>query len=1065
MLKVPSIILFLLISAHLSGQSPHGDALKMKCNVCHTTKDWSVKEKGFDHNTTSFKLLGQHKDVSCKACHPTLVFTDAKSDCASCHKDVHQGTVGRDCDRCHNTNSWMVGNITEIHRQSRFPLEGGHTGVDCNRCHQSGSRLRFDPMSTECVSCHLKDYNATTNPAHAAALFSKDCKSCHDEIDWKHATFNHNTATSFPLSGGHLNLTCNQCHTQGFIGTSTACVACHLKDYNATTNPAHAAAQFPTDCKMCHNEVDWKSSTFDHNTSTTFPLRGGHIGLSCNLCHSKGYVGTSTTCVSCHQKDYDASTNPSHVAAGFSTDCQTCHTEVSWKSSSFNHNTATSFPLSGGHLNLTCNQCHTQGFIGTSTACVACHLKDYNATTNPAHAAAQFPTDCKMCHNEVDWKSSTFDHNTSTTFPLRGGHIGLSCNLCHSKGYVGTSTTCVSCHQKDYDASTNPSHVAAGFSTDCQTCHTEVSWKSSSFNHNTATSFPLSGGHLNLTCNQCHTQGYIGTSTACVACHLKDYNATTNPAHAAAQFPTDCKMCHNEVDWKSATFDHNTSTTFPLKGGHLGLSCNQCHTQGYAGTSTACVACHLKDYNATTDPIHSAAGFSTDCQTCHTDASWKTSSFNHTTATSFPLSGGHLNLTCNQCHTQGFKGTSTACVACHLKDYNATTNPAHAAAQFPTDCKMCHNEVDWKSSTFDHNTSTTFPLKGGHLGLSCNQCHTQGYAGTSTACVACHLKDYNATTDPIHSAAGFSTDCQTCHTDASWKTSSFNHTTATSFPLNGGHQNLTCNLCHSQGFAGTSTACVACHLKDYNATTNPAHAAAQFPTDCKMCHDESAWTNATFDHNKSTTFPLKGGHLGLTCIKCHTLGYIGTSSACVACHLKDFNATTNPVHSTAGFSSECQTCHTDAAWKPSSFNHNTATSFALTGAHRTLTCNQCHTVGFKGTSTACVACHLSDYNATTNPAHAAAKFPSTCETCHNTTVWTTTTFNHDSQYFPIYSGNHRGQWTTCSQCHTNAANFAVFSCLTCHEHSKTSMDAAHKGRSGYVYNSTNCLSCHPRGSS
>jgi hypothetical protein len=400
-----------------------------------------------------------------------------------------------------------------------------------------------------------------------------------------------------------------------------------------------------------------------------------------------------------------------------------------------------------------------------------------------------------------------------------------------------------------------------------------------------------------------------------------------------------------------------------------------------------------------------------------------------------------------------------------LKDYNATTNPAHAAAQFPTDCKMCHNEVDWKSATFDHNTSTTFPLKGGHLGLSCNQCHTQGYAGTSTACVACHLKDYNATTDPIHSAAGFSTDCQTCHTDASWKTSSFNHTTATSFPLNGGHQNLTCNLCHSQGFAGTSTACVACHLKDYNATTNPAHAAAQFPTDCKMCHDESAWTNATFDHNKSTTFPLKGGHLGLTCIKCHTLGYIGTSSACVACHLKDFNATTNPVHSTAGFSSECQTCHTDAAWKPSSFNHNTATSFALTGAHRTLTCNQCHTVGFKGTSTACVACHLSDYNATTNPAHAAAKFPSTCETCHNTTVWTTTTFNHDSQYFPIYSGNHRGQWTTCSQCHTNAANFAVFSCLTCHEHSKTSMDAAHKGRSGYVYNSTNCLSCHPRGSS
>src|SRR5664279_3173234 len=53
-----------------------------------------------------------------------------------------------------------------------------------------------------------------------------------------------------------IGLSCNLCHTQGFVGTSTACVACHLKDYNATTNPAHAAAQFPTDCKMCHNEVD-----------------------------------------------------------------------------------------------------------------------------------------------------------------------------------------------------------------------------------------------------------------------------------------------------------------------------------------------------------------------------------------------------------------------------------------------------------------------------------------------------------------------------------------------------------------------------------------------------------------------------------------------------------------------------------------------------------------------------------------------------------------------------------------------------------------------------------------
>jgi len=332
--------------------------------------------------------------------------------------------------------------------------------------------------------------------------------------------------------------------------------------------------------------------------------------------------------------------------------------------------------------------------------------------------------------------------------------------------------------------------------------------------------------------------------------------------------------------------------------------------------------------------------------------------------------------------------------------------------------------------------------------------------------VACHLKDYNSTTDPVHATAGFSSDCQTCHTETTWKTSSFNHNTATTFPLNGGHVGLSCNLCHTQGFVGTSTACVACHLKDYNATTNPAHAAAQFPTDCKMCHNEADWKTATFDHNTSTTFPLKGGHIGLSCNLCHSQGFVGTSTACVACHLKDYNSTTDPVHATAGFSSDCQTCHTETTWKTSSFNHNTATSYPLTGAHRTVaSCNLCHSKGYAGISTACVSCHLSEYNTTTNPAHATAQFPTTCETCHNTTTWTTSTFNHDTQYFPIYSGRHRGQWTTCSQCHTNPANFAVFSCLTCHEHNKTSMDAAHRGRSGYVYNSNNCLSCHPRGSS
>ncbi|HET9039456.1 MAG TPA: hypothetical protein VFN40_04765, partial [Gemmatimonadales bacterium] len=64
---------------------------------------------------------------------------------------------------------------------------------------------------------------------------------------------------------------------------------------------------------------------------------------------------------------------------------------------------------------------------------------------------------------------------------------------------------------------------------------------------------------------------------------------------------------------------------------------------------------------------------------------------------------------------------------------------------------------------------------------------------------------------------------------------------------------------------------------------------------------------------------------------------------------------------------------------------------------------------------------------------------------------------------PIYSGAHAGRWASCATCHTNAANFQAFTCLTCHEHAKSTMDSKHSGRSGYVYDSQACYSCHPRG--
>jgi hypothetical protein len=113
-----------------------------------------------------------------------------------------------------------------------------------------------------------------------------------------------------------------------------------------------------------------------------------------------------------------------------------------------------------------------------------------------------------------------------------------------------------------------------------------------------------------------------------------------------------------------------------------------------------------------------------------------------------------------------------------------------------------------------------------------------------------------------------------------------------------------------------------------------------------------------------------------------------------------------------------------------------------------------------------VGCHLNDYNQTTNPPHASAQFPTDCQTCHTTVAWSPSTFNHDGQYFPIYSGHHAGTWTLCSECHTNNSNYAVFSCIDCHQHSNQSeVNNQHQGVSGYSYTSAACYSCHPTGSS
>ena len=110
------------------------------------------------------------------------------------------------------------------------------------------------------------------------------------------------------------------------------------------------------------------------------------------------------------------------------------------------------------------------------------------------------------------------------------------------------------------------------------------------------------------------------------------------PNHVASQFSTVCLSCHTvNPGWKPTTFNHSS---FPLTLGHSTPDCIDCHIGGnYTTTPTDCYACHQQDFTASTNPNHTASGFSTACTQCHTtNPGWKPTTFNHS---GFPLTLGH----------------------------------------------------------------------------------------------------------------------------------------------------------------------------------------------------------------------------------------------------------------------------------------------------------------------------------------------------------------------------------------------------------------------------------------
>jgi len=128
-----------------------------------------------------------------------------------------------------------------------FTLRGLHAAAACSACHANGV---YQGTSTECVSCHLADYNGTTDPNHRSAGFPTDCVTCHGSsfTGWSGANFDH----AFPISSGRHAVACSECHQTSDFRVFN-CLGCHDQQetgghHNGVTGYSYNSQA----CYACH---------------------------------------------------------------------------------------------------------------------------------------------------------------------------------------------------------------------------------------------------------------------------------------------------------------------------------------------------------------------------------------------------------------------------------------------------------------------------------------------------------------------------------------------------------------------------------------------------------------------------------------------------------------------------------------------------------------------------------------------------------------------------------------------------------------------------------------------
>jgi len=401
----------------LGGVASHAET-GWECNACHSAP-W---------NPTTMADL-------CVNCHGEIA--QQMQGMVALHGSMYQNNPELECRDCHPEHRGAEAPLTVMqggdfpHELLGFSLKGHERTAQgepfaCADCHQ-------DDLTTfasgTCDACH-RQMDSVFSLAHSLS-FGSDCLACHDGVDRFGEKYDH-IAVPFRLTGGHRDVECVLCHVDArslddFATAPQDCFACHY------TDDPHES-RFGTTCDACHSTANWQEATFDHSLSA-FKLEGEHARVRCEECHQNNvFQGTPTDCYSCHRQDDEHN-------GRFDTDCGACHTPFNWDEVTFDHDRS-DFPLTGAHLDVVCEDCHTTGqFAGLSTQCEACHA-------DPDFHLGAFSTSCEDCHSTTAWIPASFNLPHPQPRVEEGGngvnHGRTSCRTCHPA--TVRTYTCLACH-------------------------------------------------------------------------------------------------------------------------------------------------------------------------------------------------------------------------------------------------------------------------------------------------------------------------------------------------------------------------------------------------------------------------------------------------------------------------------------------------------------------------------------------------------------------------------------------------------------------------------------------